>query len=110
MTHKTSRYTHMNGWIFEVKSVRAIRTPAYGQPYNGIAHLQFNGDNLYIDSQMNEKGDEFSRRDFMTFYRFAQQMEAKQATYDKMRNGQRLNKTVEIAENISTLPYVRLVK
>lgn len=110
MKPRISRYTYMDGWIFEVKSIRALKTPRYGEPYTGIAHLQFNGDNLYIDSQMNDREDDFSRADFMTFYRFCQQMEIKHASYDKMRGGERLTKSIEVAENITPRPYVRLVR
>jgi hypothetical protein len=98
METMTSRYTQIGDWIFEVKMVRALRVENYGDPYTGTASLTVNGDSVYIDTQMTREGDNFSRVDFFAFYKFCQMLDAKEVYYDKIRNGQRVSKTVEIAD------------
>ncbi len=101
----------MDDWIFEVKMVRALRVKNYGDPYTAVATLTAMGDQMYIDSQLTREQDDFSRQDFMTFYRFCQSLEMKSFNYDKMKNGVRHPRVVDIVENIQpkTL-FVRLVK
>jgi hypothetical protein len=94
----TSRYTQIGEWIFEVKMVRALRVKNYGDPYTGTASLTVNGDSVYIDTQMTREGDNFSKVDYLAFYKFGQMLELKQMNYDKIRNGQRVSRTVEIAD------------
>ncbi len=110
MTTSISRFTRMDDWIFEVKMVRALRVKNYGDPYTAIATLTANGDQMYIDSQLTREDDNFSRKDFMTFYRFCQDLEMKSFHYDKMKNGVRHPRIVDIVENLHPSPVVRLVK
>jgi hypothetical protein len=98
METMTSRYTQIGDWIFEVKMVRALRVKNYGDPYTGTANLTLTGDSVYIDTQMTKDGDNFSRVDSFAFYKFCQMLELKQMNYDKIRNGQRVSKTVEVAD------------
>lgn len=98
METMTSRYTQIGDWIFEVKMVRALRVKNYGDPYTGTASLTLTGDSVYIDTQMTRDGDNFSRVDSLAFYKFCQMLELKQMNYDKIRNGQRVSKTVEVAD------------
>lgn len=110
MTTSLSRFVHMDDWIFEVKMVRALRVKKYGDAYTGVANLTANGDQVYIDTQMTRAGEEFTRKDFMTFYRFCQQLDMKYVNYDKIKNGIRYPRTVEIKENLEPKPIIRLVK
>lgn len=110
MTSSISRFTHMDDWVFEVKMVRALRVKKFGEPYTAVANLTVNGEQMYIDSQLTREEADFSRQDFMTFYRFCQALEMKSFHYDKMRNGVRHPRVVEIVENLHPKPTVQLVK
>lgn len=110
MKPSISRFTQMDDWIFEVKMVRAIRVKKYGDPYTAVATLTANGDQMYIDTQLTREEGDFSRKDFMTFYRFCQSLEMKSVMYDKVKNGVRHPRIVDIVENQHPSPIVRLVK
>ncbi len=110
MTPSISRFTTIGDWVFEVKMVRALRVKRYGDPYTAVATLTANGDQMYIDTQMTREKDDFSRKDFSTFYNFCQQLEMKSFSYDKMKNGIRHSRTVDIVENLDTKPIIRLIK
>jgi len=45
----------------------------------------------------------------MAFYEFAKQLEMKQLQYDKLRNGERHSRNVEIVENQRPRAVVQLV-
>ena len=100
----------MDDWIFEVKMVRALRVKKHGDPYTAVATLTANGESMYIDTQMTREKDNFSRKDFMTFYNFCQQLEMKTVSYDKIRSGIRYSRTVDIIENMKPKTVIRLVK
>lgn len=110
MNQSVSRYTQIGDWIFEVKMVRALRVRNYGEPYTAVANLTANGDQMYIDTQMTREGEEFTRKDFVTFYRFCQMLEMKSANYDKIKNGERMYRTIDILENQRPPASMRLVK
>jgi len=110
MNSSISRFTTIGDWVFEVKMVRALRVKKYGEPYTAVATLTANGEHMYIDTQMTREKDDFSRKDFAAFYNFCQQLEMKSFNYDKMKNGLRHPRTVDIVENSDTNPIIRLVK
>lgn len=109
MNKTASRYTQIGDWVFEVKMVRALRVKNYGEPYTAVANLTANGDQLYIDSQMTREGEEFTRKDYVTFYRFCQMLEMKSVNYDKIKNGQRMHRKIEIVENKISTSNLRLM-
>ncbi len=86
MLNRISRCVKINNWIFEVKMVRAIRAQDYGQPYSAIANINLNGDKSYVDGLMTNSGDEFSRFDFNSFKVFLQQLDIKQAQFDRFKH------------------------
>lgn len=110
MKSSISRFTQMDDWIFEVKMVRAIRVKKYGDPYSAVATLTANGDQMFIDSQLTRNESDFSRQDFMTFYRFCQSLEMKSVMYENVKNGSRHPRVVDIVENQYPTQLVRLVK
>lgn len=91
-----SRLTQMGDWLFEVKMVRALKTSHFGEPYSSVAMMTINGEQAYIDTQMSRADAEFNRQDFTTFYRFCQQMELSQVHYDKVRQGIRIPRIVDV--------------
>lgn len=110
MTTSISRFTQMDDWIFEVKMVRALKVKNYGDPYSAVATLTAHGDQMYIDSQLSREEGTFTRKDFMTFYHFCQELEMKSFHYDKMKNGVRHPRTVDIVENLQPSRMIQLVK
>lgn len=105
-----TRYTRIGEWVFEVKLVRALKVKNYGDPYSSCATMTITGNDLYIDSQMTRDGAEFDRKDFLTFYKFCQQMEVQNACYDRIINGERSARKVEIIQNDQIKPIVQLGK
>ncbi|WP_100657935.1 hypothetical protein [Alteromonas flava] len=110
MKQTVSRFMQVDDWIFEIKMVRALKVDNYGEPYNAVANLTSNGDDMYIDTHMSRIGEDFSRKDFKTFYKFCQALEMKTISYDKIKNGERISRTLDIVENQQPQPIVRLVK
>lgn len=108
MNNTATRFTQIGDWIFEVKMVRALKVNRYGDPYTAVANMTANGDHMYIDTQMTRVGEDFTRKDFMAFYKFCQTLEMKTVSYDKIKRGERYSRTVDIVENQQ--PIVRLVK
>jgi hypothetical protein len=105
------RYVKLDDWIFEIKTVRAIKVSNYGDPYSAITNLSVMGENMYIDGQMTrEGGDQFTRKDFSTFYKFCQLLEMKNAHFDRIKNGKRCNRVVDIKPLEKPEPIMRLVK
>lgn len=96
MTDTTSRFIQLDNWIFEVKSVRAIKVNSYGKPYDAIANFSFNGDSAYIDGLMTRDDEKFSKEDYQVFMRLCQKFELKQAQFDRFKNNQFKLETVEI--------------
>jgi hypothetical protein len=111
MTDTTSRFLQIDDWIFEVKSVRAIKVNSYGKPYNAIANFSFNGNNAYIDGLMTREDENFTKEDYQVFYRLCQKMGIKQAQFDRFKNNQFKLDTVDIEpsenKNSTKLTLVR---
>jgi len=62
-----TRYIELNNWIFEVKSVRAIRVDTYGEPYSATANICINNDNAYVDGVMTRDQTDLAPEDYLTF-------------------------------------------
>ncbi|KXI29843.1 hypothetical protein [Paraglaciecola hydrolytica] len=110
MTKKISRICQMDDWIFEVKMVRALKVRKHGEPYSAVANLTANGEQVYIDSHLSISNEELSKEDFMTIYRFCESMGMKNISYDRIKNGVKSAKVVDILENQQPKPSIRLVK
>jgi len=96
MTDTTSRFIQLDNWIFEVKSVRAIKVNNYGKPYDAIANFSFNGDNAYIDGLMTRDEEKFNKADYQVFMRLCQKFGIKQAQFDRFKNNQFQLETVDV--------------
>ena len=100
----------MGDWVFEVKMVKALKVKKYGEPYSAIANLTANGDQMYIDSHLSVNDEELSKEDFMTIYQFCQSMGMKNIGYDRIKNGFKICKHVEILENCYVKSNIQLIK
>jgi hypothetical protein len=111
MTDTTSHFLQIDDWIFEVKSVRAIKVNSYRKPYNAIAIFSFNGGNAYIDGLMTREDENFTKEDYQVFYRLYQKMGIKQAQLYRFKNNQFKLDTVDIEpsenKNSTKLTLVR---
>jgi len=104
-----SRYVQLDNWIFEIKSVRAIRVDSYGKPYSAIANFNLNGSNAYIDGLMTREQDDFSRDDYQTFRRFCQQLGIQKVQFDRFKNDRLRQDTVTIGQQEAQPPRLKLV-
>ncbi|MEO9945938.1 hypothetical protein [Paraglaciecola sp.] len=108
MNQSISRLSQVGDWIFEVKMVRALKVKNHGDPYSAIANLTANGDQMYIDSHLSINDEDLTKEDFLTIYKFCQSMGMKNISYDRIKNGLKSSKQVEIIQN--TAPQFRLVE
>ena len=83
-----SRCIKVDGWIFEIKMVRAIRAEEYGQPYSAIANINFNGDSAYVDGLMKNSDVDLGKEDFNAIKGYIRQLGVKQLQFDRYKNKQ----------------------
>lgn len=98
MSDDLSRYVKIGDWYFEVKMVRALKVDEYGEPYSAIANCNINGNSMYVDGLLTKDGQEFTRKDFMTFYKFTENMGLDNFSYHRYHNGISSNKEVKVAK------------
>lgn len=110
MKKSITRIAQMDDWVFEVKMVRALKVRKHGEPYSAIANLTANGEQMYIDSHLSVGEEELNKEDFMTLYKFCQSMGMKNIGYDRIKNGFKTTKQVDILENQKPKADIRLVK
>ncbi|NQZ21172.1 MAG: hypothetical protein HRT53_03880 [Colwellia sp.] len=103
------RFVQVADWIFEVKTVRALRVDQYGKPYTAIANLTINGDTAYLDGLLTRENEKFSRKDFQAFYKFCQQMQVKQANFDRFKNNELVSECIDI-QAIKSKTMLKLVR
>jgi len=110
MSDITTRFIQMDNWIFEVKSVRAIRVDNYGDPYNAIANLSFNCDTVHIDGLLTQKNEGFTKKDYDTFYRFCHKLGVKEAEFNRFKGDKfKLNTILAPKKHIAP-PPLKLVR
>jgi hypothetical protein len=103
------RFVQVDDWIFEVKTVRALRVDQYGKPYTAIANLTVNGDTAYLDGLLTRETEQFSRKDFETFYKFGQQMKVKEVHFDRFKNDESVAESIKI-QPIKSKTMLKLVR
>jgi len=110
MTDSITRISQIDDWFFEIKMIRALKSKNYGDPYSAIANLTANGHQMFIDSHLSNTNENLAKDDFMTIYKFCQQLGMKHIGYDRIKNGCRSSKLVDILENQMPTPNIRLVR
>jgi len=105
-----SRYVKIDKWIFEVKSVRAIRVDDFGKPYSATASLTLNGDSAYIDGLLTKDDDDFTREDYQAFVKVTQQLSVKSFNFDRFKQRRRISHTVKVTPTSTFKPELKLVK
>lgn len=109
MTQMNNRYIQIDGWIFEIKTVRAIKTDSYGKPYSAIANFNLQNDTAFIDGLMTKTEDDFTRIDHKAFEKFFSQIGIKQVTFERFCNQQFHSRTRDVSD-VVTQPPLKLVK
>jgi hypothetical protein len=92
-----TRCIQIDDWIFEIKSVKAIRADEYGQPYTAIANINLNGDKAYIDGLMTNSDTEFERKDFESIRTYLQQLKITTGEFDRYKNLGSAFKSMEVS-------------
>ena len=110
MTDTTSRFIQLENWIFEVKSIRAIRVDSYGEPYSAIANFSFNGNNAYIDGLMTREDKDFSKEDYKIFCNLCQKLGIKQVQFDRFKGNKFKLETIDLAPIKKETPQLKLVR
>ena len=111
MTDTTSRFIHLDNWIFEIKSVRAIKVNQYGNPYNAIANFSFNGNNAYIDGLMTREDESFTKDDYQTFKDLCQKLGIEQVQFERFKNNRSQLETIIVEPVESEIqPRLSLVR
>jgi hypothetical protein len=64
MSIQLTRQIIIDGWIFEVKALRALKVDRYGEPYRAIANINLNGDSAFIDGLMTKGEQDFEQADY----------------------------------------------
>ena len=105
-----NRYIKIDGWIFEIKTVRAIRTDSYGKPYSAIANFNLQNETAYIDGLMTRAEDDFSRADHTTFEKFFSQIGIKEVTFERFCNQQFKSYTCDVKDVMADQVPLKLVK
>ena len=92
-----SRCIKIDGWIFEIKAVRAIRVEEYGQPYSAIANINLNGDNAYIDGLLTNSSVELAREDFNTLKQYLQLLGVQEVQFDRYKNNESTSRSLDLS-------------
>ncbi|NMP30902.1 hypothetical protein HII17_04935 [Thalassotalea sp. M1531] len=117
MSDNLNRYIQIGDWCFELKMVRALKVDEYGKPYNAIANCNINGDSMYVDGLVTKSDEEFTKDDFMTFYKFTEMMGLDNFAYHRYHNGKSVTKEVKVRkpepkveQSIEEPAFIKLVK
>ena len=105
-----SRYVQIDKWIFEVKSVRAIRVDDFGKPYSAVANIALNGNSAYIDGLLTREEEDFAREDYQTFVKMSQQLGLESVNFDRFKQRKRVSDVVKVPASGCVKPALKLVK
>lgn len=92
-----SRFVNFNEWIFEIKTIRAIRVSDYGQPYSAMANINIHGESAFVDSLMTKSEQEFARIDAKAISEFLRQLGIEQVQFERFKNNQPRLHSVSLA-------------
>lgn len=96
MSEENIRYIEEGDWVFEIKTVRALRIDKSGKPYSAIANCNINGNAMYIDGLLTKDNEDFNKEDWLTFHKISNRMGLDKITYHRYHNGESSCKTVKV--------------
>ena len=97
-----TRYVELNDWIFEIKSIRAIKVGNYGDPYKATANICVNNDVAHVDGVMSKDQSDLNNEDMNTFEELCKKLGVSNVKFDNfdqqnvfetLRNEKELNNT-----------------
>lgn len=83
MSNLNPRCIEIDGWIFEIKTIRAIKTSRYGEPYTAIANFTLQNDKAHIEGLMTKSDDDFTRQDHNTFIKYLSEIGIKEVSFER---------------------------
>ena len=97
MSEENIRYIQEGDWVFEIKTVRALRIDDSGKPYSAVANCNINGNSMYIDGLLTKDEQDFSKEDFLTFHKVCKRMGLEKIIYHRYHNGESSTKTLRVS-------------
>lgn len=95
MQENITRYIELNNWIFEIKSIRAIRVDTYGEPYSATANLCINNDRVFVDGVMTRDQMDLGKEDRLTFIALCQKLGISTVKFDDFTNQNMFAKQID---------------
>tara|TARA_Y100000034_G_C6639001_1_gene279257 strand:- start:116 stop:412 length:297 start_codon:yes stop_codon:yes gene_type:complete len=81
MSIQLTRQIIIDGWIFEVKAMRALKVERYGEPYKAIANINLNGDSAFIDGLMTKGEEDFEQADYQKLIAACKQLAVEEVNF-----------------------------
>jgi hypothetical protein len=100
----SSQYKHViqiGDWCFEIKSLRALKTKQYGEPYHAIAQCTINGDEMYIDGLLAKDEHQLGKKDWLAFKQLTEQLGLQGFKYHRVKDAQWQTKSSEDTSSIT---------
>ncbi|WP_441002149.1 hypothetical protein [Pseudocolwellia agarivorans] len=92
------RYIELNNWIFEIKSIRAIRVDTYGEPYSATANLCINSDSAYLDGVMTRDQKDLKEEDYLTFMALCEKLGITKVKFDNFSDQHVFEEKLTVAQ------------
>lgn len=83
-------------WIFDIKQVRALKSPVYGVPYSATAIMTLNGANAYIDTFLTKDYGSLSRKDFTSMTTASKLLGTERLTYDRIKPNLKRSESLDL--------------
>jgi hypothetical protein len=93
-----TRYVELNNWVFEIKSVRAIRVGTYGEPYSATANICINNDHAYVDGVMTRDQSDLASEDHLTFIALCKHLGVSTVKFDDFNDQNIFENQIKIAQ------------
>ena len=93
-----TRYIELNNWIFEIKSIRAIRVDTYGEPYSATANLCINSDSAYLDGVMTRDQTDLKEEDYLTFMALCEKLGITKMKFDNFSEQNVFEEKIKVAQ------------
>lgn len=94
------RFTQLDNWLFEVKRVQAVRRHPQDSANNMLLRFDFDEEHVNVASPVLPGEDSISSLDYLTFYRFCQQLQVQHIHYQKLAAGVEA-RSLSVAENLT---------
>jgi len=94
---ESSRFIKIDNWSFEVKIVRASRIGNNKSQPTATANCNMNGDTMYVDGLLTQDNQEFSKSDFLSFYKFCKQMKVESCSFHRYQHGDSISKDIKVS-------------